>query len=517
MPRIFISADHGLAVIYFLQTELLPTLLNAGVEIVLLTDDALIEGINARFGRPGLIVEGLRFKQCRAYYQTEKPTIQYWLDFLRRAGGSYKINLGAVEAYREQVKFEARGARRAAFPIMETALHLVRSSKSARKTLVDLQSRFTPNIYADLFERYKPGMVIAATPGWRLDRYLLRESAARGLPNATVIVGWDNPSSYNIPGARVDYATCWSHIQKDELVLGSDWDPARVNIGGIPSYDGYFNKTWQMPRDDYFRLHGLDPNRKLIAYAASFITFSPNIQNIEALARLVANDELAEPSQLLVRLHPNHFLDVPRFAEERERVRQLVREFPHVHLVEPVPLAAGLQRPNPSTETRKTNSAQRSGGLSRGDARASLISKPKAQSKGGELGYYSGEDMDEKSSMMAHADVFTTVYSTMVVEAACHDTPVVAVTIDHEHGWKEKDKFYLPLTRIGHWPTHDRFRRSGAGQVATTPAELREALNHALTKPDAYVSARAKFLADEVTFTDGQAARRTGEYLLSII
>ncbi len=474
MSRIFISADHGLAVIYFLQTDLLPTLLNAGVEVVLLTDDALIEGINARFGRPGLIVEGLRFKQCRAYYQTEKPAMQYWLDFLRRAGGSYKINLGAVEAYREQVKFEASGSRRAAFPVMETALHLVRSSKWARKTLVDLQSRFTANIYGDLFERYNPAMVIAATPGWRLDRYLLREAAARGIPNTAVIVGWDNPSSYNVPGARMDFATCWSQIQKDELVLGSDWNPAHVNIGGIPSYDGYFNKTWQMPREDYFRLHGLDPHRKLIAYAASFITFSPNIQNIEALARLVTNNELAEPSQLLVRLHPNHFNDVPRFAEERERVRQFVREFPHVHLIEPVPL-------------------------------------------GGELGYYSGEDMDEKSSMMAHADVFTTVYSTMVVEAACHHTPVVAVTIDHEYGWKEKDKFYLPLTEIGHWPTHDRFRKSGAGRVATTPAELRDALNHALTNPEAYAPARAKFLADEVTFTDGKAARRTGEYLLSLL
>ena len=508
MKRVFISADHGLAVIYFLQTDLLSTLLNAGVGVVLLTDDALIEGINARFGRPGLIVEGLRFKQCRAYSNTEKPAMQYWLDFLRRAGGSYRINLGAVEAYREQVKFEANGSRRAAFPVMESALHLVRSSKWARKTLVDLQSRFTPNIYSDLFERYNPAMVIAATPGWRLDRYLLREAASRRIPNTAVIVGWDNPSSYNVPGARMDFATCWSQIQKDELVLGSDWNPAHVNIGGIPSYDGYFNRTWQMPRADYFRLHGLDPDRKLIAYAASFITFSPNIQNIEALARLVTNDELAEPSQLLVRLHPNHFNDVPRFAEERERVRQFVREFPHVHLVEPVSLADGMQS--------KQNGDTLSGGLSGHEALRSGSRNPKSKG-GGELGYYSGEDMDEKSSMMAHADVFTTVYSTMVVEAACHDTPVVAVTIDHEHGWKEKDKFYLPLTEIGHWPTHDRFRKSGAGQVATTPAELRDALNHALTYSDAYAPARAKFLTDEVTFTDGQAARRTGEYLLSII
>ena len=98
-----------------------------------------------------------------------------------------------------------------------------------------------------------------------MDRYLLRESAKRGIPNMTVIVGWDNSSSYNVSGADVQYATCWSQLQKDELVYGSDWNPANVNIGGIPSYDGYFRKQWLMPRDEYFKLHNLDPHRTLIS------------------------------------------------------------------------------------------------------------------------------------------------------------------------------------------------------------------------------------------------------------
>ena len=32
-------ADHGLALIYFLQSDIIFTLLNAGVEVVLFTDD----------------------------------------------------------------------------------------------------------------------------------------------------------------------------------------------------------------------------------------------------------------------------------------------------------------------------------------------------------------------------------------------------------------------------------------------------------------------------------------------
>ena len=64
---IFISADHGLAVIYFLQSDLVQTLLEAGHEVVILTDDALVEGIQQRFSSPGLIVEGLRLKKANQY------------------------------------------------------------------------------------------------------------------------------------------------------------------------------------------------------------------------------------------------------------------------------------------------------------------------------------------------------------------------------------------------------------------------------------------------------------------
>jgi len=44
--RIFISADHGLAIVYFLQSDVVSDLLNAGIEIVLLTDDGLKERIS---------------------------------------------------------------------------------------------------------------------------------------------------------------------------------------------------------------------------------------------------------------------------------------------------------------------------------------------------------------------------------------------------------------------------------------------------------------------------------------
>lgn len=472
--RVMISADHGLSIVYFFQSDVVPTLLERGVEVVLLTDDGIQGQIAQRFGGPGVHVEGLRIAQARKYFETHAHSIQHWLHFLRWMGGSKQINTTAMDGHMRQMTVEASRRGKQIMPVIRGLTAVLRRSKLARRTLVGTQQRFTSNIYADLFEKYQPNLVIASTPGWRYDRFLLREAARQKIPTAAAIVGWDNPSSYRLPGAPVDHITCWSEIQMRELVVGSDWQPGRVHIGGIPSYDGYFRRTWQMPRAEYFAMHGLDPNRKLLSYACSFVTFSPNYQNVEALARLVSSDALAEPSQLLIRLHPNHFQVGSLYEGEANRIRKLVRELPHVHLVEPVAL-------------------------------------------GGELGYYSGEDMPEKASMMAHSDVFLTVYSTMVVETAIHERPIVSVCIDAPGGWNTPGKFSLSLSEIGRWPTHERFRLAGAGRVVLDEPLLREVVNAYLRNPNLDREQREKFIRDECTFTDGSAGRRTGEWIASLL
>jgi len=484
--RIFISADHGMAIIYFLQSDLVPTLLGAGVEVVVLTDDDTKDKIAERFARSGLVFEGLRLKQAEAYAKKVSPRWQWLLAYLRRVGGSWRINTEAMDSHIWEVWAENSWKFRLGVWIPAALWTLLlRSSSAARKSLVRMQTRFTPDpgLYTDLFEKYQPDLVVASTAGWRLDRYLLREAAQKGISTMAAIIGWDNPSSYAIPGVPMNYATCWSELQKEELVLGSDWNPERVHVGGIPSYDGYFRKTWLMPRDEYFKLHGLDPNRKLISYASSFVHFAPNFPHVEALAKLVASDTLTEPSQLLVRLHPSHFQDKPAmFGEERERIFALEEQYPHVHVVRPVAL-------------------------------------------GGSLGYYSGEDMDEKSSMMAYSDVMVTVYSTMLVETAVHDTPMIAAVIDIPGGWDsvrtssdgKKKKYSLSLKKIGNWPTHKRFREARAGRVAQNEAELRATLNAYLKDPALDAAERRAFIEQEITYTDATAGRRTAGYILKVL
>ena len=473
--RIFLIADHGLSLIYFLQSELTATLLKAGVDVVIFTDDEELPAVSKLYSQPGLTFEGIRANACESYLNTVDPPIQRWLDLLRWVGGSRRINTTAMDGnYRLLTAGYYSSRQRYALPFLRVLIWMMRRSHPLRRLVVMAQRKYTPNIYEDIFKKYKPDLVISRTPGWRMDRYILREAARRGIETAAVLVGWDNPSSYNLIGSPVKHIVCWSEIQKEELVLGSDWDPDDVFIGGIPSYDGYFRREWLIPRDEYFRQHGLDPSRKLLAYACSFETLHPNFPNMAALIDLVNNDRLSDPCQLLIRFHPNHFKKGTRFEGEKKRVAEYIKGMPHIHMVEPVSLGAGLA-------------------------------------------HYSGEDMPEKASMMNWSDVFLTVYSTMVVETAIHDRPIVSMTINTPGGWNIKGVYSPPLTEIGDWPTHKRFRESGAGRVAETKEQVRELVDFYLSNPAADSKERHKFIQDECTYTDGSAGKRTGKYILSLL
>src|SRR5512147_1676606 len=146
MKKIFISADHGMAIIYFLQSDVVSTLLDSGVEVVVLTDDETKSQISSRFGRPGLSFEGLRLKQANDYAKKVQPRLQWLLAYLRRVGGSRRINTEAMDSHIWEVWGENGWKFRLGIWIPSALMILLlRNFSWARKFLVWMQNRFTPD------------------------------------------------------------------------------------------------------------------------------------------------------------------------------------------------------------------------------------------------------------------------------------------------------------------------------------------------------------------------------------
>ena len=97
--------------------------------------------------------------------------------------------------------------------------------------------------------------------------------------------------------------------------------------------------------------------------------------------------------------------------------------------------------------------------------------------------------------------------------------PVPGQSLSLSDDWDppQPNRFLLPLSQIGEWPTHKRFRDAGAGRVALDEETLEEVVNLYLGNPAADGDERKQFIADEITYVDGSAGKRTGDYLLSIL
>ncbi len=473
MKTVLIYVDHGLTIGYYLYTGLAERLTSNGLRLVFLVQDELLERLRDEFkANERIVFESSREDQTLRYQNTHLPGLQEIIEYVRGASMSPRILLTYVDTHRQRKEYEAKGRWKTALIAMRPLIYLLRYSRLARKAFEFFQSAmFSPSLFADLFDKYRPSLVISSTAGWRLDRYFLREARKRGYPTAMTVIGWDNPSAHGLPGAKVDYANVWSQIHVRELHEGLDWPKENIHIGGMPLYDGYIHKTWLIPREEYFAMHGLDPAKKLIAYAATALSISPNLHIIEELTRIVAGRKLSVPSQLLIRLHPNHFKSQKHYQEEREKIYEITRDCPDVQVVAPKALAGGLPR-------------------------------------------YSGEDFPEKASMLAHCDVLVSIYSTMVLEAALHDKPTISVCIDSPTGWEEN--YWIPLRDVPSWPTAARVNELGAGLNAFTPQELVETLDSYLTNPGLHRENRRRFVEQELTYVNGESTQVTADYLLKL-
>ncbi|MFN2216956.1 MAG: CDP-glycerol glycerophosphotransferase family protein, partial [Anaerolineales bacterium] len=242
--------------------------------------------------------------------------------------------------------------------------------------------------------------------------------------------------------------------------------------GGMPLFDSYINRKWVIPRQEYFRMHGLDLDKKLIAFAATGLNFSPNSHMIMALADLVGKEQLGMPAQLLIRLHPNHFKKVPRYKREADAIYALKKQLPHIHIVEPREMPGDLER-------------------------------------------YAGEDYPEKASMMAHCDILVTLYSTMVVEVALQDKPIINACLPTEEGYGQD--FWVPILEVPTFPTSTRVNANGAGRLVTNKQELKQVLTEYLLDPTIDSDKRHKFLLQELTYLDGSATEHTADFLLDLV
>ena len=332
----------------------------------------------------------------------------------------------------------------------------------------DLSDRLVSHAYADaLFDRHRPALLVTSSPGLiQAEVPLLRTAVRRRVPSVAIDASWDNFTNKILPVRRVSRLLVWNELMKAQAVDLHGYRPDEVQVTGPPHWDVYFRGGRPATRETFFRRVGADPARKLVTLTTSARELYPHYERlVRLLIDAMARGRWSVPCQLLVRVHPRDDLD--RYTE--------FAGVPHVIVEKPF---------------RTTVRA--------GDGLSVDIT---------------AESQQHLADTLRHSDVIVQVASTIAVEAAIFDTPVVNVSFDGE----TPSAFVRSARRYLRFPHFANVVRHGAVRIAEAPDQLIEGVAAYLADPSIDAGGRRRVVLEQCQFLDGRSAERVGASVVEML
>lgn len=292
---------------------------------------------------------------------------------------------------------------------------------------------------------------------------------ALGIPTACFIFSWDNLTSKGRIAAPFDHYLVWSELMKQELLrYYPDVTPERVHIVGTPQFDPYADERLACTREQFFSRIGADPSRPLICYSGGDTGTAPEDHlHADILMGLVKSGRIKGRPQVLVRPSP---------VDDGARYQAVRRKYPELIFAQPAWL-----------HTEPANWAR-------------CIPTP--------------GDVQFLASLTRHADVNVNLASTMTLDFAIHDRPVVNVAFDVHNpplnGWPPLWEYYY---RFEHYRPVVEI---GAARFARSAEQMAEHINAYLENPALEREERRRFVELQVGAPVGESSRSVVETLKRI-
>lgn len=160
---------------------------------------------------------------------------------------------------------------------------------------------FRTDYYASLFEKYKPVAVFGTNIASDDETYLIRSAKRHGIFTFGMTKSWDNFSKIGFR-EKADMLIVWSDFMRDEALAFQHYRNDQIKVIGIPQFDLYYEAKDKYTKEDFTKLYGLDPNKKIILFGDGGIKLSPDDPYvISVIADWIKKNN--KPYQILVRPH----------------------------------------------------------------------------------------------------------------------------------------------------------------------------------------------------------------------
>lgn len=478
---IMIPVNQGFAFRYLCQTDIFQTLQASGNRLVILLPHPQESFYDPYRQYENVVLAPYRMQEYSDYAQAR---LERFLSTIRLFTQNGKYNIRTVKDHFDiflqdnREYFQQSGWFTGV--LTKGGVFAARRFTFVRKLILWIEHTFfTPHTHKDLFEKYQPHMLIVPSLGtFDYDQFLMREATHFGIPVTSIILSWDNTTTRGMPGAIPDHVVAWTENMRQELIQLNDIEEGKIFVGGVAHFDHYYRQESFLSKEQFCEQLGVDPNKKLLF----FVTKSPNgyawnTDIAEIILKAMQTNQLDEPCQLLVRLHPLYYRQTAGkflFQNFLDKFLILKKEYPTLILNAPQILSENMNYAMPESEII-------------------LL-----------------------ASILKYSDVVINMYSTLNIEATIFDVPIVNVSFEgtSDHG-KLNSRHNIVLDE---WQSHNqRVVQSGGIQMVRDGQELIAALNEALLHPDSKQEARIQLRQAECEPYPGKAGNTIAHHVLELL
>jgi hypothetical protein len=317
---------------------------------------------------------------------------------------------------------------------------------------------------AKYFERFVPDIVFLADLFDDTQAAFVREARRRNIRSVGMILTWDRATSRWLIRLLPDSMLVHNDYMRDEVCRYQDMLPDAVALCGTIQHDSHVKEP-PLPRAEFCRRMGIPSQNKIILYGPigrSFDTTKELDQTmIDILNGWIEAGELGTKNvTLVVRFPPNDFL------KEGDR-----RPRPQVIYQEPGYRFSGTR---------------------------------------GQDWDMSFDDLAFLRDTVANSDLVITYYSSLSIDAAVFDKPVININFNIEGGAiAEKRHPYYETTH------YQKAAATGGIRLVGNASQLKEWIRRYLADPSYDRVGRAILVSTQCGKVDGKSGRRAGEFLLS--
>jgi hypothetical protein len=311
-----------------------------------------------------------------------------------------------------------------------------------------------------------PPVVVVATGPFQFEQPAIVAHAKNiGIPIIALIPSWDNISTKNRLVFKYDGYLVWSEQMRRDLHTFYPYTREKpVYVVGAPQFDVFFQERFYQTREEFCASQGLRADLPIIVYALGSPNFLQEHHGAVYFAERVSRGDLGDV-QGIIRPHPIH---------DRRRMEFLFSKF----------------RPRISLQ------------------QCSDPSLPRA------LRTQNERQVREWVNTFRHADVVINLSSTVTIDAAVLDRPIVNLDYDPEPGQPNQKL----VNDVNHLWTHFKpIAESGGVSLVNNGDEMIAAVRRYLRNPELHRAERRWIAQHVCQHLDGRCGERLAASVLDFV